>query len=144
MGCHDLLQGIFLTQGLNPHLSCLLHETVYHFTSLPLAPAGESTLDYFPYSEITFSYLAFCSCLFSTTRAEGFLKTKYMIIEFLLIVVNHVTIFFHDDIKSKHLISMQKSSKISWSSLICVVYCFFQPFLLALSVKIHFNQSVSL
>ena len=25
MGCHFLLQGIFLTQGSNPHLLCLLH-----------------------------------------------------------------------------------------------------------------------
>ena len=25
MGCHALLQGIFLTQGLKPHLLCLLH-----------------------------------------------------------------------------------------------------------------------
>ena len=73
--------------------------------SLPLAPPGELTLDYFPYSEITVSCPAFCSCLFSTIRAEGFLKTEY-IIEFLLIVENHVTISFDDDIKSKHLISM--------------------------------------
>ena len=25
LDCHALLQGIFLTQGLNPHLLCLLH-----------------------------------------------------------------------------------------------------------------------
>ena len=25
VGCHALLQGIFSTQGLNPHLLCLLH-----------------------------------------------------------------------------------------------------------------------
>ena len=25
VGCHFLLQGIFLTVGLNPHLLCLLH-----------------------------------------------------------------------------------------------------------------------
>ena len=25
VGCHFLLQGIFKTQGLNPHLLCLLH-----------------------------------------------------------------------------------------------------------------------
>ena len=25
VGCHALLQGIFLTQGLNPHFLCLLH-----------------------------------------------------------------------------------------------------------------------
>ena len=33
MGCHVLLQGIFLTQGSNPHLLCLLH---WQAGSLPL------------------------------------------------------------------------------------------------------------
>ena len=35
VGCHALLQGIFLTQGLNPHVLCLLH---WQAGSLPLAP----------------------------------------------------------------------------------------------------------
>ena len=32
VGCHDLLQGIFLTQGLNLHLLHLLHgrQVLYH------------------------------------------------------------------------------------------------------------------
>ena len=34
VGCHSLLQGIFGTQGSNPHLLCLLHWWV---GSLPLA-----------------------------------------------------------------------------------------------------------
>ena len=34
-GCHTLLQGIFLMQGSNPHLLCLLH---WQAGSLPLAP----------------------------------------------------------------------------------------------------------
>ena len=37
MGCHFLLQGVFLTQGSNPNLLCLLHLQV---GSLPLAPPG--------------------------------------------------------------------------------------------------------
>ena len=37
VGCHGLLQEIFLTQGLNPHLLCLLH---WQADSLPLAPAS--------------------------------------------------------------------------------------------------------
>ena len=37
VGCHALLQGIFLTQRLNPHLLCLPHRQV---GSLPLAPPG--------------------------------------------------------------------------------------------------------
>ena len=36
--CHFLLQGIFLTQGSNPHLLCLLHGQV---DSLPLASPGQ-------------------------------------------------------------------------------------------------------
>ena len=37
MGCHALLQGIFLTQGSNSRLLCLLH---WQVGSLPLAPPG--------------------------------------------------------------------------------------------------------
>ena len=33
LGCHFFLQGISLTQGLNPHLLCLLH---WQADSLPL------------------------------------------------------------------------------------------------------------
>ena len=39
VGCHFLLQGIFLTQGLNPNLLCLLH---WQAGSLPLAPRGKT------------------------------------------------------------------------------------------------------
>ena len=35
--CHFLLQGIFLTQGLNLHLLCLLH---WQADSLPLSHMG--------------------------------------------------------------------------------------------------------
>ena len=35
VGCHALLQGIFLTQGSNPRLLCLLH---WQVGSLPLTP----------------------------------------------------------------------------------------------------------
>ena len=38
VGCHFLLQGIFLTQGLNPGLLHLLH---WRVCSLPLAPLGK-------------------------------------------------------------------------------------------------------
>ena len=40
VGCHFLLQGIFLTQGSNPSLLCLLH---WCSSSLPLAPPGKPT-----------------------------------------------------------------------------------------------------
>ena len=38
MGCHFLLQGIFPTQGSNPHPRCLLH---WQVDCLPLAPPGK-------------------------------------------------------------------------------------------------------
>ena len=38
VGHHALLQGIFLTQGLNLHLLCLLH---WQAGSLPLVPCGK-------------------------------------------------------------------------------------------------------
>ena len=38
VGCHALLQGIFLIEGLNLHLLCLLH---WQTDSLPLAPPGK-------------------------------------------------------------------------------------------------------
>ena len=38
VGCHALLQGIFLTQGLNPRLLCLLH---WQAGSLPPVPPGK-------------------------------------------------------------------------------------------------------
>ena len=39
--CHALLQGIFLTQGVNLHLLCLLH---WQADSLPLAPPGKPSV----------------------------------------------------------------------------------------------------
>ena len=39
VSCHALLQGIFLTQGSNTYLLCLLH---WQVGSLPLVPPGKS------------------------------------------------------------------------------------------------------
>ena len=41
VGCHFLLQGIFLTQGSNPHL---LHPLHWQTVSLPLAPPGKPSV----------------------------------------------------------------------------------------------------
>ena len=38
VGCHFLLQGIFLTKGSNPHVLCVLHLQV---NSLPTEPLGK-------------------------------------------------------------------------------------------------------
>ena len=43
VGCHFLLQGIFPTQGLNPHLLPLLH---WRAGSSPLAPPGKPASDW--------------------------------------------------------------------------------------------------
>ena len=43
VGCHFLLQGIFTTQGSNPHLLSLLHRQA---GSLPLAPPGKPRFPY--------------------------------------------------------------------------------------------------
>ena len=43
VGCHALLQGIFLTQGLNLCLLCLLH---WQAGSLPLVPPGKPYIVY--------------------------------------------------------------------------------------------------
>ena len=42
VGCHALLQGIFLTQGSNPHLLCLLY---WQAGSLPLDPRKTRMLE---------------------------------------------------------------------------------------------------
>ena len=46
VGCHVLLRGIFLTQGSNPHLLCLLH---WQAGSLPLSYLGILTRFPLPY-----------------------------------------------------------------------------------------------
>ena len=42
VGCHFLLQGIFLTQRSNPHLLCLLH------WQAGTVPPGKSMMLYYP------------------------------------------------------------------------------------------------
>ena len=49
MGCHSLLQGIFPTQGLNPHHLRLLH---WQAGSLPLALPGKPKILYDPPSRV--------------------------------------------------------------------------------------------
>ena len=54
MDCHALLQGIFLTQGLNPSLLCLLHLQV---GSLSLAPLGLCGI---PFWTLIFTSISSC------------------------------------------------------------------------------------
>ena len=67
LGCHALLQGIFLTQGSNLHLLCLLH---WQAGSLPLVLCGKC--QYILY--LTKLYLIIClSPRKHTTPKPGFL-----------------------------------------------------------------------
>ena len=62
MGCHSLLQGIFPTQGSNPHLLCLPQGLA---GSLPLESSGK------PWQRLTLSF--FLACLFN--KLAGFNST---------------------------------------------------------------------
>ena len=55
VGCHVLLQGIFLTQGLNPCLLCLLP---WQVDSLALVPPGEPISSY----RYVYVYVPVCIC----------------------------------------------------------------------------------
>jgi len=57
--CHFLLQGIFLTQGSNPRLLCLLH---WQVDSLPLASSGKLTTSVLPHGPQRLKYLLFSVC----------------------------------------------------------------------------------
>ena len=52
VGCHALFQGIFMTQGSNLHLLCLLH---WQAGSLPLLPHGEFLL-HVTYNQFCFQF----------------------------------------------------------------------------------------
>ena len=60
VGCHALLQGLFLTQGSNPHLLCLpapaggFFTTSTTFCQLILTEAYSGNLVNFPYSCLKF------------------------------------------------------------------------------------------
>ena len=54
VGCHFPLQGIFPTQGLNPHFLCHLH---WQVGSLSLAPPGNCSSIFDVLSHIHFSHL---------------------------------------------------------------------------------------
>ena len=73
VGCHFLLQGIFLTQGWNPHLLCLLNQQV---DSLPLNHLGSLLLIASP-SLISYSnlmYLYMLNIMVITQCQKGVLK----------------------------------------------------------------------
>ena len=91
VGCHALLQGIFLTHGWSPHLLSLLQ---WQMGSLPLVPPGKSrTVD--PHSLIT-PYWIICICLsqncsYPLKKCIRFLKVS---VQFSLVQsLSHVQLF---------------------------------------------------
>ena len=70
VGCHFVLQGLFLTQGSNPHLLCLLH---WQADYLPLCPI--SILLFFIITEPEF-LLGPQSTQLNTITSTGFLNVR--------------------------------------------------------------------
>ena len=73
VGCYALLQVIFPTRGLNPHLLCLLH---WQVGSLPLVPTGKPFLTIFPpvytipNSLISFTFFSYTVLLSGQAASE--------------------------------------------------------------------------
>ena len=89
VGCHSLLQGIILTQGLNP---CLLSLLPWQACSLPVAPLGKTLLIQFQFShsvvsDSVTSWTAACQASLSVTNSWSFIEL--MSIE-LVIPSNHL------------------------------------------------------
>ena len=59
VGCHALLQGIFLIQGSSLCLLCLLH---WQAGSLPLAPPGKPIYVYLSFSLYIYIHVYACVC----------------------------------------------------------------------------------
>ena len=82
VGCHALFQGIFPTQGLHPHLLCLLH---WQVGSLPSEPPGKPSKQiWIPRNSIsqscTHSCLTFCDLMDDSppgSSVQGFPRQEY-------------------------------------------------------------------
>ena len=70
MDCHALLQGIFPTQGLNPHLLRVMH---WQAVSLPLVPPGKTpeSCIYVIISKLKMSFPLFFLIFFLLVRRKG-------------------------------------------------------------------------
>ena len=85
VGCHDLLQGIFQTQGSNLHLLHLLH---WQAGSLPLAPPGKPLLYCVVVVQSTI-----CVQLFATPWTAAFLISHHLL-EFVQVHVHSIVMPF--------------------------------------------------
>ena len=86
-GCHALFQGIFTTQGLNPHLLSLLHRQA---GSLTLVPHGKYPI----YLSSTYIYhLSSHYCIsFSVNKS----KLNFVIIHLLFLLYIYIYIFIFE------------------------------------------------
>ena len=76
VGCHAPLQGIFPTQGWNPHLLYPLH---WQAGSLPLAPPGKPSYSYTYYS-FQFCWVGWRHSLsYQGLRSSGWHKVKNLV-----------------------------------------------------------------
>ena len=84
VGCHVLLQGIFLTQGLNLSLLCLLH---WQAGSLPLAPLILFLL-FLRLSYLILAVLSLCCCAwyFSSCASRGYFLAVVLLIAVVFVV----------------------------------------------------------
>ena len=113
--CHALLQGIFLTQGLNPSL---LHLLRWQTGSLPLAPPGLSRI-------YLYVYLGLCNINLKEDRHgvrmlndNNFLKRYRRIDLCVSVLLSHVRLFATPwTVAHQAPLSMEFSSKEYWSEL---------------------------
>ena len=83
VGCHVLLQGIFLTQGLNP---CLLHLLPWQAGSLPLAPPWKSIYSYInQFSSVTQSCPTLCNSMGYSTPGLPVITNSWSLLIFMCI-----------------------------------------------------------
>ena len=75
VSCHFLLQGIFPTQGLNPHLLCLLH---WQADALPLSHLGSPYYTYILYIHIVIHLIGFVSLANPNTLNNRY---KFLVIQ---------------------------------------------------------------
>ena len=103
VGCCAFLKGILLTQGSNPHLSCLLHWQV-GLGSLLLVPLGKPTCE-IQFSSVQFSRSVVSGSLDSMNCSMPGLPVHHQLPEFTHTPVHRVG----DAIQPSHLLSSPTS-----------------------------------
>ena len=128
MGCHPLLQGIFLTRD-RTHVSCLLH---WQVGSLPLAPPGKPFVFLSVMNES--SYYSTSSSAFCVVIVQDFDHSNRWI------VVSHCFIMFF--VQSLKMLKNILSSRTVWKTMewIWVMGCGLPMWYLPLVLKSHLES----